>query len=343
MLSPMIASLLILAPAQPLERIAMGSCFKADEPAPIWADVRASKPDAFLFLGDNIYFDVKGSTDNFDKEYARLDTYPEFVKLKNSIPFFTIWDDHDFGLNDAGVEYPRKAEAQKAFNKYWNVSKDSRRQTGEGIYDSAIVGPEGKRVQIIMLDTRYFRSPLKRDPEGKRGYVGDTNPESTFLGSAQWTWLAEELKKPAEIRLVMSSIQVLPPDHMFEKWMNFPLERERLFKTIKDANANGVIFLSGDRHLGELSMMDAEVGYPLYDLTASAINRSQKNWRPLEANSNRVWTVNVGNNFGFIEVDWKQADPAIKLQLRGEGNEVLANQPIRLSWLQAGKIKPKKP
>ena len=55
--------------------------------------------------------------------------------------------------------------------------------------------------------------------------------------------------------------------------MNFPHERERLYKLLRDTRAGGVVLLSGDRHLAELSVTDAGLGYPLFDLTSSGLNQ----------------------------------------------------------------------
>ena len=103
-----------------------------------------------------------------------------------------------------------------------------------------------------------------------------------MLGEDQWRWLAEQLRVPAEVRLLVSSIQVVAEDHGWEKWMNFPHERERLFKLIRETGAEGVIILSGDRHLAELSMMDGGVG--LSDLRPD-VERAQ----PGRAKSGGPW------------------------------------------------------
>lgn len=343
MISALPLSLFLVSQPAAVTRLAAGSCYKQGEPAPAWATINRYNPDAFLFLGDNMYFDTNESSGDFDKEYARMLEDAEFKKLYATKPIFATWDDHDYGLNDSGVEYPRKEEAQKAFNKFWKVPASSGRHSRGGIYDSTMLGPEGQRVQIIILDTRFFRSSLTRQTEAPRGYLPDTDPAKTMLGDAQWQWLRQELKRPAEVRLIMSSIQVISEQHRFEKWANLPLERQKLFDTIKETEANGVIFLSGDRHLAELSMLDAGVGYPLYDLTASAINRSSRDWRMVEENRWRVGGLNTGQNFGAIEFDWKQEDPLIRLQIRDEGGDIMVQQKIRLSWLKAGKIKPRTP
>jgi alkaline phosphatase D len=123
-------------------------------------------------------------------------------------------------------------------------------------------------------------------------------------------------------------------DHGWEKWMNFPHERERLFKLLRDTGAQGVILLSGDRHLAELSMMDAGVGYPIYDLTSSGFNQAAKSWRPLEVNRHRVATMNWGDNFGVIAIDWDRADPRISLQIRDVEGDITIQQKINLSTIR---------
>ena len=198
-------------------------------------------------------------------------------------------------------------------------------------------------MQVILLDTRYFRSPLKRK-SGPRNpsdpYEGNTDPTTTILGDAQWRWLGEQLRVSAEVRLLVSSIQVVAQDHGFEKWMNFPHERERLFNLIRDTGAEGVIILSGDRHLAELSMMDAQLGYPIYDVTASGFNQASRSWRPFETNRHRIATMNWGDNFGLVTIDWDQPDPPISMQIRDVVGDITIQQKIRLSTIKRKAGKP---
>ena len=181
------------------------------------------------------------------------------------------------------------------------------------MYSTEIYGPPGKRVQVILLDTRYFRSPIKKAPFDPKTRVSacipNTDPDATFLGADQWKWLEEQLRKPAEVRLLVSSIQVICDEHPFEKWANIPRERDKLYALINSTKAQGVIILSGDRHLAEVSLDTKSVGYPLYDATSSGFNQASKNWREPEKNAKRLAAMPYGNNFGFITIDWSAADP----------------------------------
>ncbi|MEJ5169588.1 MAG: alkaline phosphatase D family protein [Fimbriimonadales bacterium] len=335
-LSPIAAADVPLDASATLRRIALGSCADQDRPQPIWDAVLNSSPDVFLFLGDNVYASDPARLD-VRAQYAKLGAVPGFQRLRASVPLLAVWGDHDYGVNDGGAEFERKAESQRAFCDFWNLPAEDPRRHRAGNHHAVTVGPRGRRVQFLLLDTRSFRSPLRvKPPEDRRPgrYLPDEDPSKTLLGAEQWKWLEERLREPAELRIVASSIQVVPEDHMWEKWANFPRERDRLFRLVRETRAAGVVFVSGDRHLAEISMMPDALGYPAYDLTASALTQSSQGWRPQEPNRWRVASMNYGNNFGVIEVDWEQPDPEVRLQIRDEAGDVIAQQKLRLSWLR---------
>ena len=340
-----------LADEEPLARIAFGSCAKQDKPQPIWDAVVETKPQRFVFLGDNIYADTV-DMDVMRAKYALLDQQPGYQKLKKTCPILATWDDHDYGANDAGAEYPKKREAQQIFLDFFGVPKDDPRRKQEGVYNAHVFGPQGKRVQIILLDGRYFRSPLRKgfkpgEPgEGRRGlYVPNTDRDATMLGETQWRWFAEQLKVPAEVRIIGAGIQVLADEHGSETWGNFPLERQRLFRLIREAKVDGVVIISGDRHLAEISRLPADhadgIGYPLYDVTSSSLNTPSGNFTKSkvrfanEINSYRVGLTYFDVNFGNVLIDWDREDPVIRLQVREEKGDVVLQQRLKLSELRA--------
>ncbi|MCL5287678.1 MAG: alkaline phosphatase family protein [Acidobacteria bacterium] len=329
--------------SQPLRRIAFGSCAQQSLPQPVWDRILDLKPDLFLAIGDIVYVN-SGGEDHAARlaAYAKLNAMPGFARLRKTVPILGIWDDGEFGANDGGWDFAQRNEFRTDFLDFLGEPKDSPRRTRAGMYDAKIFGPQGRRVQIILLDTRYNRSPLKwgNFEENQGRYVPDNDPAKTILGEEQWKWLEEQLRIPAEVRLIVSSYQVIPEDHLWEKWANLPLERQRLFDLIKTTGAGGVLFLSGDRHLAELSMMDGGVGYPLFDLTSSGLNVARKAWRPFEPNRHRAATMNVGDNFGLVQIEWDRADPRISLQIRDVDGEITIQRKIPLSLLQPRKAAP---
>ena len=329
---------------EPLQRIVFGSCADQNRPQPIWESILATKPDLFLAIGDIVYVN-NGTETHADRlaAYAKINAIPAFARLRRTVPMLATWDDGEFGENDGGADFERRDEFRADFLDFLGEPKDSPRRTRSGMYDAMVIGPQGKRVQIILLDMRYNRSPLKRrnlpDDELVGRYLHDSDPAKTMLGAEQWKWLEAQLRMPAEIRLIVSSIQVVPEDHHWETWANLPLERRRLFQLIHTTGARGVLFLSGDRHLAELSMMDGGVGYPLFDLTSSGFNVAHKEkWRAQEPNRHRVATMNIGDNFGLVTIDWQRADPRISLQIRDVDGDITIQRKIPLSLLQPGNL-----
>jgi alkaline phosphatase D len=320
-------------------RIVFGSCCKQDKPQPIWDSIVAVKPDLFLMIGDNIYGDSQDLS-VLKAKWDMLGAQPGFQRLKKTCPVLATWDDHDFGADDAGVEYPMKKESQQLFLDFFDEPADSPRRKQEGVYASYEYGPPSQRVQVILLDTRYHRSPLKKsgrkkgDPGFYGPYAENTDAGATILGETQWKWLGDQLEKPAVVRIVASSVQVLPNEHQWEKWGNFPAERDRLLKLIRSKHANGVILLSGDRHTAEISRDDTSVGYPLFDITSSSLN-APGTPNKSEPNPLRTGPLYSPENFGMISIDWSASDPAISLELRNIKGEPVETQRVKLSQLRA--------
>ena len=294
----------------PLSRIAFGSCLNQDQPQPIWDAIIAARPQIFLFLSDNIYADSTNLADK-DATYAKLAAQPGTRQLLDTCPVWAMWNDLDSGT-------------------------DFSRRQRPGAYDARFFGPPGKQVQIIWLDTRTFRGPLKWRMErlpGEGPWEANPDKSVTLLGAEQWTWLRRMLRFPAQFRIIVSIIQVVAEDHHWEKWMNLPHERKLLFDMISDTEADGILFISGDRRQAELSMIREGVPYPLYDLTSSPLNMRREE-PVVEINGHGISDVCRDNNFGLITLDWIAPDPTITLEVRDEKGATRIQHKIALSALQ---------
>jgi alkaline phosphatase D len=318
-----------------LQRIAFGSCSDPRKPVPAFLAITRAKPDLMIFVGDNVYADTTDERE-LRRAYQTLGENPGFRRIKDTCPILATWDDHDYGINDGGAEHPNKAGSQRAFMDFWGVPKDSPRRTRQGVYHAQMFGPEGQRVQVILLDTRYHRGPLTRRPKNDSSryagrYLPNPDPSVTMLGEAQWAWLQEQLEKPADLRLIVSSIQFVAEDHGWETWAMLPAERTRLIELIRSTNANGVVILSGDRHHSELSRLDQDAPYPIYDLTSSGLNKPglEKD----EPNRHRVGQRYPLSNFGLITLDWNRPSPAITLQIIDPQNNVHIEHRVTLDEL----------
>lgn len=320
----------------PLTNIVFGSCL--NKTAHPMLDRTLTLPmDLFIFMGDNIY----GDTTNMTVMRAKYDALKQstFMQgLKKKAPYIATWDDHDFGMNDGGADFPAKKEAQQEFYNWLDEPPDSPRRKQEGVYDARIYGPKGKRVQIILLDTRYFRSKLTRGNHGMEPsggpYIPSPFKSTTMLGEAQWSWLEKQLKEPAEVRLIISSIQFVPEFAGCESWANLPHEKVRMLELLKATKANGVIFLSGDRHWCEFSKMDGMAGYPIYELTASAMTQRHPRGTPTPNIYRHIAKTYHEANVGTLRLEWAGKETKLHLGIVDAEGKTQIEYTIPLTELQ---------
>ena len=295
--------------------IAFGSCNKQFVENVLWKEIIKTKPDLWIWGGDNIYSD----TDNMNKmkaDYEQQMKQVGYKELVNSTEIMATWDDHDYGLNDGGLEFKVKNEAQQLFLDFFAIPEDSPRRTQEGIYTSKTFSTEKGSIKVIVLDTRYFRSSLQKSTEKGRRY--EPKEEGTMLGERQWSWLQNELKtSEADFTILVSSIQFLSSEHGFERWYTFPNEVEKLKNLIKESSSN-VFILSGDRHFSEFSEEKIEgLKYPLIDFTSSGLTHSYSNFTG-EPNRYRKGNVISDLSFGILQFDF--ANKTVIMQMRGKNN-----------------------
>ncbi len=286
----------------PPSKIGFGSCSDTMFPMPMFSIAATHEPELFLFLGDNIYGDTE-DMGVLQGKYDNLGAAAEFQQLKAASDLLAIWDDHDYGANDAGKDYPMKVESRDIFFNFWEEPADSPRRQHDGIYHSYLYeGAPGPNLQIILLDTRWFRDDLTpNDGTGKNDYIPNTDPSVNMLGATQWTWLEEQLQVDADLRIIGSSNQFAHEYNGWESWTNLPAERDRLLELIRTTEAEGVMILSGDVHYAEISQVEVATGYTLVDATSSAISRFPE---PPMDNANRIGEPFQPNNVGLVEIDW---------------------------------------
>lgn len=302
-----------------ITKIALGSCADERRDHVILNAVIAAQPQLWVFLGDNVYADTADPAE-MRAAYAMLGDKPVYQKLRETCPIIAIWDDHDYGVNDGGVEFPMKVTSEEIFHEFFETPADAPSRKRPGIYEVHTYGEEpGKRLQIIMLDTRYFRGTLLKLPErGKHGpYIPNPDPTETVLGDAQWTWLEQVLREPADLRIIASSIQFLPEDHAWEGWLNFPAERRRLLNLLKTTATGPVVFVSGDRHMGELMKLKIDdpssPGFPVHEMTTSGLTHAGGGSKD-EPNRHRISPQHYqSRNFGIIEINWLKNEAQLQL------------------------------
>lgn len=256
----------------PTFTVAMGSCAYVNEPEydrpgkpygseyQIFGSIAAQKPDVMLWLGDNFYY---REPDYFTRtgmlhRATHTRSLPEMQPLLAATNNYAIWDDHDFGPNDADGTFIHKEMAWEVFRDFW------------GNPTFGLPGQKGcttafsyNDVDVFMLDNRYYRTP---------DYC-KTCPEKTALGKEQLEWFLEALTTSrAPFKLVAIGGQLLTTDDHDETYQHlYKAERDTILARIEREGIKGVVFLTGDRHFTELSALKNKAGNWVYDLTVSAL------------------------------------------------------------------------
>jgi alkaline phosphatase D len=300
--------------------IAFGSCNNQRLNNPFWEDILSLQPDVWVWGGDNIYADTNNMR-KMERMYKTQKKVKSYKELTSKVPVLATWDDHDYGKNDAGVEFVMKDESQQLFLDFLDVPKNSPRRKQKGIYHSHTFNTKDGSVKIIVLDTRYFRTSLTKGTNGQRFQPNPYN-EGTVLGKIQWKWLTNELtNSTATFTIVVSSIQILPKEHGFEKWANFPHEVDKLFSLIKKSTNTNVILLSGDRHISEFSKTTIEgLAYPIIDFTSSGLTHAYSSFSS-EENNFRIGSVVNSLSYGTLLLDLKTKK--VTFQMRGKNESIL--------------------
>ncbi len=291
-----------------LTKIAFGSCNRVDRPMPMWDPILQSNPDLWIWTGDIVYADTE-DMHHMQQKYDRLFFHSAYQEFRQSLPIIGVWDDHDFGVNDGGREYPQKENSQQLLLNFLEEPMDSPRRDQQGVYTSYIFGQGERTVKIIILDTRYHR-----EKPGK---------QADILGNEQWAWLENEIySTTAPINIIVSSIQVLNYQRVRgEQWHNFPKAKKRLLDLIKNSKLPGAILVTGDKHFGAIEKA-RRTKPPLYDIMSSGLTHVISGRPKVYASLYYRGKLLTELNFGMIVIDWESDPIQIKLQIRDSENNV---------------------
>ena len=305
-------------------RIALVSCARTDWDSvqTIWRTIARDRPDVVVWLGDNAYFEHGDSAAGIPADYAsvgrmayrhaELRALASLQPVLRTIPNYATWDDHDYGDSDSDRTFPLREAAAVLFMRYW-ANAYYGGDGLDGIWTHFRIGD----VEVLLIDDRFWRDPND----------APDSPAKTMLGSEQKAWLKERLaESDARVKVVAVGVQVLADYHEWESYAKYAHERDELLRWLRDERVEGVVFVSGDRHLSELQRADREGLYPLWELTASPVaNRPFVTGLEIP-NPIRVDGYGAGFNYGVLEIDTTPQGGTIAFKiLDAEGKEAFSH------------------
>lgn len=310
-------------------RVAFGSCagdWGANPSQPIFRAIERMKPDAFLWLGDNVYYGLKGEEWNdpaaMEARWKFQRAMPSLQALLANTPHYAVWDDHDYGPNNSDSTYPLRDFSLDLFTSYW-PNPAAGLDGPDGVFFRFEIGP----VEFFMLDVRYDRDVLKPA----------TPAPKSLLSDVQWEWLENGLQSStADFKVIASGMQVLSTYHRFETWNLYPEERMRLLNFLNENSIAGAFMISGDRHIGEALRLEREGTYPLLEFTSSPLAAGIGEAEPDQQVDERIpGTLAAEENFGILDFHFQGSHPELSFRLHDVYGEPIGRQVVlRLDQLQ---------
>lgn len=315
-------------------KVALGSCAYVNETSydrpgssygggyEIFDAMAASRPDLTLWLGDNVYFREADfdSRSGMSSRYRHDRGLPELEKLLRTGEHAAIWDDHDYGMNDANSSFVFKAHARKLFKRYWPNTGDE---------DTALPGIQTvvsfNDADFFLLDDRWYRDNDRMQGVANKG----------LFGPAQLRWLQNALlASTSKFKIIASGGQLLNEHNKYEGWNNFPEERKQFLEWLEEANINGVLLLSGDRHHTELLRLERSPSYPLYELTCSPLTSGTHKVESERDKPELVPGTLVGErNFCVLSFEGKTDDRRLLIGSYSASGKLLWQQTLALKAL----------
>jgi alkaline phosphatase D len=312
----------------PTFRFAAGSCTYINEPGydrpgkPYGGDYRIleriadQQPDAMLWLGDNVYLrdpDYSARSGVYHR-YAHTRATPEMQRLLRTTANYAIWDDHDYGPNDANGSFSHKAWTLDAFRDFW-----ANPSCGAAGMDGTMTSFSWGDVDFFLLDNRWHRSPNE---------AKTTTP--TLLGREQEEWLIASLvSSKATFKMVLMGGQLLNTAAVWETYANLaPAERERILQRVDAEGISGVVVLSGDRHHSEISRLELADGRWIYDLTVSPLTSGAHKPKD-EANALMLpGSLLEQRNFALLEVSGRRGQRVLSVRFFDADGQLLFEHAI---------------
>ena len=263
------------------------------------------RPAALLLLGDIAVQDEGRHRGNMRCGYLARDISPAWRKLVANIPVYATWDDHDYLGNDQfglprGYSEQDRRHVWEVFRHAWNNPSYGLGEQGGGLFFRTRIGP----CDVIMLDTRYFRS---------RG---------NFLGTEQYKWLEDQLLQCNGPFVIISS-GTMWSDYVSggkDSWGVYdPQGRERIFSLIEKHRIGGVLLISGDRHGARGFRIPRPSGFNFYEFEVGCLGRqggppiSDPAWKNVQ-----LFGVEKVAAFGEFAFDAARDDPTVTFRLIDE-------------------------
>jgi alkaline phosphatase D len=305
-----------------LKSFAFGSCNSTRKYQPLWNYIAKDSPQLFIWAGDNIYADTSDPK-VIQQKYDIQNSLEEYQSLKDETPIIGIWDDHDYGYDNATWNNPMKHISQQMFLDFIEEPTKSARRSQQGIYTSYTFGPQERQIKFILLDNRF--------------HLGAPGKDTAILGKEQWNWFEKEItNSKAKIHFIVAGLSVLSPRiPKTEEWADHPAGLNKMLRLLRKHNPSGVVFLTGDKHMSSIFQRHGFLEFMNSGMTHTA----PRILRPIVR---RYYPLSFfGLTYGLVNLDWDGDIPRLQLQIKTTRKSAVFTKNYklnkRLQWFETQK------
>ncbi len=273
-----------------------------------WSALAEVPLDLVLQVGDNVYA-ASTEPEVQRRMYRRHRELPSYRRVSSITPTLAIWDDWDFAGNDSDGLSSGKKLSLRSFKELW-ANPSYGQADDPGIYFKFSRGD----VDVFMLDGRYHRSPNDTVDDGSK----------TMLGQRQLSWLKRELSASrATLKFLVSGSQWTNSGKS-DSWRSFKRERNELFDYIRDQGIDGVILLSGDRHLSAGYQVDGRI------IEISSSPFAAESHAPPEPPAEMFMLNDQGRYFVVVDAETNTFPPSLTIEMHRVGDGMVRRR--QFSW-----------
>ena len=288
-----------------------------------WTTIASHNLSAFFLLGDNVYIDDPEHLMSNYYCYYRRQSQAEWKNFVAKTPIYSIYDDHDFGVNDCvpgpEIEKPAwKRTVWETFTQNWVNPSYGGGEKQPGCWFEMYIGD----VHFIFLDCRYYR-----DLKG-----------GSMLGPVQKKWFLETLAlSKGTFKVIASSVPWSPgvKPGSRDTWDGFNDEREEIFTHIENNKLSGVLLMAADRHRSDLRKITRQNGHDFYEVMSSRLTNVHTHGLVSGAKGSKfLMGYNRTPSFGRLEFDTKSDKPSVVYKIFDIDNKEQGSAKIFLSELK---------
>jgi hypothetical protein len=208
-------------------------------------------------MGDLHYEDIATNDETrFRNAFRMVFDYANPRNFYKSTGIVYIYDDHDFGPNDAVGTSPSRPAAQKMYREnfpHYNLPNTTSDGMG-AVYQAFTVG----RIRFVLMDTR-----------------SEQIPGVQIMSDTQLQWIFSELANASSygMLVLVSSQPWIGGETVGDtNWLSYGKTRERLANAVAASNVTNMIMLAGDAHMiayddgtnSDYNTIGGSAGFPVF-------------------------------------------------------------------------------